>query len=428
MGRREIFEADLTWTGERFERGLRLAIEDGRIAEVGGLRSAPTLRLESRALLPGFVNAHSHAFQRGLRGRSEIFARGPGSFWTWRERMYELAAETDAQRLRTESLRAFREMLASGITSVGEFHYLHRGPEGEELDRVVLHAAAEAGIRIVLLNAYYRTGGIGQPLSDVQQRFASSSAEAYWERLTRLEPALEPSTQSLGSVVHSIRAASLEELAAIHAESRRRGLVFHMHVEEQEREVEECRAAYGKTPMQLILERLQVDSRFTAVHCTHTEPDELRRFAQADGTVCLCPLTEASLADGIADVPLLMELGARLCLGTDSNARICMTEELRWLEYAQRLALRRRGVLSGPAGDLARGLLDMATLNGARSLGLEAGRIAPGALADFVAIDLDAAVLEGWSEETLLPALIFGTGNEAIAGACVGGKWRYRRG
>ena len=422
MGRREILEADLTWTGARFERGVRLAIEDGRIAEHDG--SPPTLRLNSRALLPGFVNAHSHAFQRGLRGRSEVFARGPGSFWTWRERMYELAAEIDAARLRVESLRAFREMLAAGITSVGEFHYLHRSPEGDELDRVVLNAAAEAGIRIVLLNAYYRTGGIGQPLSQIQQRFASISPKAYWERLERLEPILEPSTQSLGSVVHSIRASSLEDLAAIHAESRRRGLVFHMHVEEQEREVEECRAAYGKTPMELILERLEVDARFTAVHCTRTEPAELRRFVGNGATVCLCPLTEASLADGIANVPLLLELGARLCVGTDSNARICMAEELRWLEYAQRLALRRRGVLSGSAGDLARGLLEMATLNGARSLGLDAGRIAPGALADFAAIDLEAPVLEGWSEETLLPALLFGTGNEAIAGSCVGGVWR----
>jgi formiminoglutamate deiminase len=435
-----LFEADWTWTGERFEPGVRIRVgDDGRIAEItaagaeGALQRSPDVRLEGRALLPGFVSSHSHAFQRGLRGRGERFPAGAGSFWTWREAMYALVGRLDEAEAHRLSLQAFRELRAAGVTCVGEFHYLHHERDdftGWAFDQVVLRAAAEAGIRVVLLQSYYRTGGIGQPLEGPQRRFSTPSPELYWEQVDRLTSALDPRTQTLGASVHSLRAASLEDLQAVYDEARRRGLVFHIHVEEQVREIEEALAYYGRRPMQLLLETLGTASDLTAIHCTHTEPEDLERFAAAGGTVCLCPLTEGNLGDGVSHLPRLHEVQGNVCLGTDSNARLSLLEEMRWMEYVQRLATQSRGVLRDPQGEdgqVARTVLRAATLGGARALGLDAGRIAPGAWADFVAVDLQAPSLAGWEPESLLDSLVFGAGNEVISATCVGGVWQEHR-
>lgn len=421
-----IIAADQTWTGEAFESGIQIRIgDDGRIAEVGRLGLAPDLVLKDRALLPGFISAHSHAFQRGLRGRGERFPEGSGSFWTWREAMYSLVARLDPDAFEALCLRTFREMRRAGVTTVGEFHYFHHGPEEEgwAFDERVLRAATTAGIRIALLQVYYRTGAIGQPLEGAQRRFGTPSLAAYWEQLDRLQGLIDPRRQILGASVHSIRAASLEDLHEVYDEARRRDLVFHIHVEEQRREIEDSLAFYGKRPMQLLLESLGTTTDVTAVHCTHTDPDDMQHFLAGGGTVCLCPLTEANLGDGIAGLPYIHEIGGALCLGSDSNARISLLEEMRWLEYGQRLATQSRGVLRDDGGQVARTLLRAATIGGAEALGIEAGRIAPGAWADFVALDLTAPTLEGWEPETLLDALVFGAAEEAIAGTCVGGDW-----
>jgi formiminoglutamate deiminase len=417
-----VLEADWTWTGERFEQGVRVRIEEGRIAEVGTL-GAPDRRLTGKALLPGMISAHSHAFQRGLRGRGERFPAGSGSFWTWREAMYGLVDRLDPDELQALCLRTFREMRSAGITCVGEFHYfhhlLHQGPEldGWAFDERVLRAAAEAGIRIALLQVYYRTGAIGQPLEGPQRRFGSPSPAAFWEQVDRLEALLDPATQTLGASVHSLRAAGLDDLRGVYDEARRRDLVFHIHVEEQRREIQDALAYYGRRPMQLLLETLGTATDVTAVHCTHTDAEDMERFLAGGGTVCVCPLTEANLGDGIPK-----KTGAA-CLGTDSNARISMLEEMRWLEYAQRLATESRGVLRDHDGQVARVLFEAATVNGAQALGVDAGRIAPGCWADFVSIDLGAPSLAGWEPDTLLDSLVFGAGDEAIAATCVGGKW-----
>lgn len=434
-------EAELTWTGRRFERGVRVTMdEDGRIAAIGpsadpgageGGWPAPH-RLPGRALLPGFVDAHSHAFQRGLRGRGESFPEGAGSFWSWREAMYGLVDALDPERFGALCRAAFEEMRGAGITTVGEFHYLHHvDPEAADfrLDEVLVEAASEAGIRLVLLEAYYAAAGPGRPPEGAQRRFRSPSIEAYWRQMDRLASLLDPARQSLGVVAHSLRAASPDEVAALHEEAVRRDLPFHLHLEEQVREIEECRAAYGLRPMEILLDRVEVSPRLTAVHCTHTDPADMARFGAAGGNVCLCPLTEANLGDGIADLPGIRAAGAGVCLGTDSNARISMLEEARWLELVQRLARERRGVLreAGSAdgsGRVATVLLDAATTCGARALGLEAGAIHPGAWADFVALDLATPELAGWSEETLLESIFLGAGNRAITATCVGGDWR----
>jgi len=425
-------EADLTWTGERFEPGVRIGIgKDGRIASVGteALPGESAIeRLPGRALLPGFVNVHSHAFQRGLRGRGETCPAGAaGSFWTWREAMYGLVEKMTEERISELSYQAFREMRAAGITTVGEFHYLHHEGPGADFafDDAILEAAERAGIRLVLLEAYYRTGGIGTPLSPAQRRFDGVSPAAYWRQMDALGGRLGRD-QTLGAVVHSVRAANLGELGEIYREARRRGLVFHIHVEEQQKEIEDCLAAYGKRPMEALLGACGGAEGITAVHCTHTAPDDLVRFLGGGGTACICPATEGNLGDGLPDLAGFVaahgEAAARLALGTDSNARISFLEEMRWLEYGQRVRTETRGALRDATGAVAPVLLKAATLGGARSLGIEAGEIRPGAWADLVEIDLACPALDGWEPETLLPSLIFGGGNAEIAGTWVGGR------
>ena len=427
-----IVEADLTWTGSRFESGIQISIgKDGRIAEVGSLSQTPDQRLTHRALLPGFVIAHSHAFQRGLRGRGETFPAGAGNFWTWREAMYGLVGRLEADELRALSLQNFREMRAAGVTTVGEFHYVHhRDPDALDFafDEVVLAAAAEAGIRIAFIQSYYRTGAVGQALEGPQRRFCVPSPEVYWRQMDRLAARLDPRRESLAASVHSLRAGGPDDLKAIYDEARGRDLPFHIHVEEQVREIDEVLAYYGQRPMALLLETLGTATDLTAVHCTHTDEEEMDRFLSAGGTVCLCPLTEGNLGDGIAKVPRVPPRRRAFCLGSDSNARISSIEEMRWLEYVQRLATQSRGVLRDPQGDVARVLLEAATSGGAKALGVEAGRIEPGLWADLTAIDLDSPLLAGWTPETLLESMIFGATEEVVAATCVGGGWVEHRG
>ncbi|MEM7229698.1 MAG: formimidoylglutamate deiminase [Planctomycetota bacterium] len=420
------YEAALTWTGRCLERGMQIEVAaDGRIGAVGNRLSAEPVRLDRFALLPGFVNAHSHAFQRGLRGRGETFPDNAGSFWTWREAMYNLVDSLDVDKTYALSKRAFDEMLAAGITTVGEFQYVHHNATGEgfALDDAVIRAAHDAGIRLCLLQTYYRTGGIGKTLEGGQRRFATPDPETYWAQIDRLQSGMDDARQSIGVVAHSIRAVPLDDLVQLHEESQRRGCVFHMHLEEQPQEIKDCVDRYGMTPLRVVNEHLSIDPRFTAVHCTHTADADMDEFLAAGGHVCICPLTEANLGDGVAHVPGMVKRGGSVCIGTDSNSRISFTEEIRWLEYVQRVVRQERGSLRGGDGDVARPLFEMATVHGAQSLGVRAGRLDPGAWADLQLIDLDHAALHGWTEDTLLTSYLLGTGNEAIANTCVGGQW-----
>ena len=421
MTDRLVIHPELTWTGDRFESGRQIVVEpDGTIGDIGVITESVTDHgtWPDRAVMPGMVNAHSHAFQRGLRGRGELFPGTAGSFWTWRETMYELVEAMDEPTIYGLSHRAFTEMLRAGITTVGEFHYLHHDRTGSSyaFDEVVLRAAADAGIRIALLNVFYKTGGIGAALQGGQRRFWTASLDEYWSQIDSLGGVLEPRTQTLGVAAHSIRAVPLDLLTALHEESRRRGLVFHMHVEEQPAEIADCVAAYGTRPMALLNSRLAIDERFCAVHCTHTAPADMEAFVAAGGTVCVCPLTEANLGDGIPDLP------RRVSLGTDSNLRISFVDEMRLLEYAQRLKTGSRGVFVDDAGRCGAALWRAATVNGARALGVDAGELRAGAAADFITLDLTAPALAGWTPETLLDSFVFGAGSEVIAEVYVGGQ------
>jgi formimidoylglutamate deiminase len=409
----KLLEADLTWRRGRFESGVQVELlDDGTIGRVGPGLAKDVERLRCEALLPGFVNAHSHAFQRGLRGKAESF----GSFWSWREEMYRLASSLDAEQFRKLATLAFREMLAAGITSVGEFHYLHHveGSLGYELDQAVVEAAREAGIRLVLLDVCYMTGDVGKPLEGTQHRFESRSVDEFLESASRIG--------AQGLVAHSIRAVPIEAIVKIHEEARRRNLVFHMHVEEQKKEIEASLAHYGRRPLALLLDRLEVGPETTAVHCTHSQEDDLARFLESGANSCVTPLTEANLADGFPP-SLLARPGAHVSLGSDSNLRIDFTEEMRLLEYAQRLRSEKRGVFVDRSGAVAPRLFEIATRGGARSLGLRSGEIETGCLSDFLTLNLRHPALQEIPPEDLITGWVLGAGAQAIQRVAVSGRW-----
>jgi len=422
----DIIHVDLALIDDEFRSGIQVVVDsDGTIERVGPPDATPTVRLGGEALLPGLINVHSHAFQRALRGKTERFAGAEGTFWSWRNQMYALAAQLDAADLRRVCVAAFREMLSRGITTVGEFHYLHHdaGCEGYAFDEVVLNAAAEAGIRIVLLNTYYATGSIGQPLAGAQRRFGSNDLDTFLAQCDRLRGRLNGQTQQLALAAHSIRAVPIHDVVALARQAEQAGCVLHMHVEEQLREIDECRQAYGASPLELLLDRADLGPFFTAVHCTHSTPHALAEFAEAGGNVCLCPITEAHLADGVADVRSLQSEDGAICLGSDSNVRVDLFEEMRWLEYAQRLRLQSRGILRDGAGAVAPCLWRSATRYGARALGVNAGTISAGRLADFFTVDLAHPSLCDAAPDELLETLVFSSDAGAIRRVCVGGKW-----
>jgi len=445
----EVIEADLTWIGDRFRPGVRLAIDQhGRIGAIAhssidstqaasrstGLGSlARPRRLRGMALLPGFVNAHSHAFQRGLRGRGESFPKGAGDFFSWREAMYSLVEQLTPDLAYELSRDAFEEMLDGGYTAVGEFHYVrHLGDDARfALDEAVIHAAIDAGIRFVVLHTAYQTGAIGKPLQGGQRRFETRGVDDYWRAHDRLGAMLAGrSDASLGVVAHSVRAVPWPDVVSLRRGAIERRQVFHMHVEEVVREVEECVEAHGRRPMRMIVDELEPDGTFTAVHCTHTATEDMERYGRTGANVCLCPNTEGNLGDGIADVPLMRRAGAVIAIGTDLNSRLCPLEELRWLEYVQRVARRQRGVVVDEGGHSGPALLAVGTRHGARALGLAAGDIREGAFADLCAVDLEHPSLADVAADTtaLASAIVFGAGVEAVVATSVSGRWRPRRG
>lgn len=428
-----VIEADLTYVDGGFQRGVQVEIEGDRIARVGRLGATPARRLAGRALLPGFVNVHSHAFQRGLRGLGESYPEGMGDFWTWREAMYALVLSLDRESMFRLCKQAFDEMLAAGFTTVGEFHYLHHsniaadtpaGTPGDfAFDRVVLEAATAAGIRIALLQSYYRTGGFNQPLAGGQRRFDTPSVEAFLKQLDGLAKKTRGSTQSIGIAPHSLRAVPLKDLKALARAAEQRALVCHIHVEEQRKEILDCTAAIGRTPLEWLLGNVRLSQRFTIVHATHSTRAMLGRYVDRGANICVCPITEGNLGDGLGDAATKHLPIEAVCIGTDSNVRIDALEELRWLEFVRRLRHERRGICKTAGGDAAAQLLRCGTENGGRALGLKVGRIEPGYLADLVAIDTADSSLAGATDASLAAALVFGSSGSVVREVAVGGKW-----
>jgi formiminoglutamate deiminase len=417
---------ELAWLGgERAEPGVVVELAGNGIAAVERGVSAPpagAARLDGLTL-PGLANAHSHAFQRALRGRAQ---RGGGSFWTWREEMYAVADRLDPETYLALARATFAEMALAGMTAVGEFHYLHHGPGGRpyadpnEMGRVLRRAAAEAGIRITLIDACYLHGGIGRPAAGAQLRFRDRDAGAWAERVDAFGPDAE---MRLGAAIHSVRAVDPDAAATVAGWALARGAPLHAHVSEQPEEDRACLEAHGRRPLALLAGAGALHAEFTAVHGTHLDPGEVAELGAAGGWCCLCPTTERDLGDGIGPGEALARAGARLCLGSDSHAVIDLLEEARALELDERLARGERGVHAAPA------LLRAATEHGHACLGWpDAGRIEPGARADLVNVSLDGVRLAGTDATTALEAVVFAGAAADVRRVVVGGREVVRDG
>jgi formimidoylglutamate deiminase len=407
----------------------------GKIVGIFARDEVPhAVRLTGRALLPGMVNAHSHAFQRVIRGRTERRSQNTtDSFWTWREQMYAAANSLEAEDIYTVSRMAFLEMALTGITAVGEFHYIHHARDGSAysdpnlLSREVIRAARDVGIRIALLRVAYARAGYQTEANPRQVRFIEP-AETYLKHLEQLleAPELHDSMAWAGVAPHSVRAVPLEYLKTIFGFANERALPVHMHVAEQPAEVSACIEEYGRTPVALLETEGLLSKRFTAVHAIHVTPKAIGTIARAGATVCACPTTERNLGDGVVPVNSYFNAGVPVALGSDSQIQIDLLEDARALEYHLRLQQTARNVLAPRDDDssaaLARRLFDCATVNGAVSIGFGGGRLEPGAPADFFTIDLNDPSIAGSSTDDLLANIVFSLARTAVRDVVVAGK------
>lgn len=425
---------DYVYTPQGLQANMVVSISDnGRITSISpreNINEGPQVRvpidvLPGITLLPGFVNTHSHVFQRALRGHTHRPLSKQDTFWTWRSAMYAEAQRLNPDLLYESALHTYREMLAAGYTSVGEFHYVHHQPGGQPyadpnaMSEAVIEAGRDVGIRVVLLMTAYAQSGFSQPPEEGQRRFCDASIDAY---LNRVE-ALRITDVPIGVAPHSVRAVPEKWFRAIADYSRLHELPLHVHADEQIAEIEQCQAAYGCTPIELLDRFGALGAMTTIVHATHADATEIALLAQYGCTVCVCPTTEGDLGDGIAPYAELLAAHIPLAIGSDSNTRLDPIEELRWAEYSARMRYQRRRILV--ADELASPgplLLEYGTRNGAFSLGLETGVIAPGMLADLVAVDMDHPSLAGWNAEDFLDVLVFGASSEVVVGTWVGGK------
>lgn len=394
------------------------------------------VELPGKALLPGFVNAHSHAFQRLIRGKAESRAVAGRDFWSWRGTMYHVAARLDPQQIYDVARMAFLEMALAGTTTVGEFHYLHNAPDGRPYDdpsllaRKVIEAARSVGIRMVLLRCAYLRSGYQVPRDPGQIRFFETTAEflAHLEALEREIGSREDGVR-LGVAPHSLRAVPFDDFRTIAGWARGKKLPLHLHLSEQVAENEACVREYGKTPATLLGDAGLLGPGLTAVHATHITEPEIALLAEAKATICACPTTERNLGDGILAADRVMSHGIRVALGSDSQAQIDPLEDARELDYHLRLTHQQRAVLDGIAQqDLATRLFECATINGAESLGVATGTLAGGQSADFFTVDLRDASIAGHSAEDLLALIVFGMERTAMRDVVVGGHFAVRDG
>ena len=407
--------------GETVDSGVVLEIDGGRIRAVTRSAEAPPGAEQVRGLtLPGLANAHSHAFQRKLRGRTQ---RQRGSFWTWREAMYAAAGELTPDGYLDLATATFAEMALAGVTLVGEFHYVHHQPDGtpyadpNAMGEAVIAAAAAAGVRLTLLDTCYLHGGHDEPVKGFQRRFADASVGAWVERVEALDPT---DTARIAGAAHSVRALRPDELNEVAGWARARDVPLHAHVSEQRLENEQCSSAHGRTPVELLADAGCLETSFTAVHTTHLNDSDRRLLASSATTCCFCPTTERDLADGIGLASKLAQDGARLALGTDSNAVIDMFEEARAMELDERLATESR-VNQEPAA-----LLRAATANGYAALGWAGGEIEPGACADLCVVDLGSVRMAGAEPDDLVPTVAFAGTAADVRDVMVDGRWIVR--
>lgn len=418
--------AELAWLGGGAGpvSDVLIEVDAGRFSAVTpGVQDPPAGVTRLAGLtIPGLANAHSHAFHRALRGRTHT---GKGTFWTWRRAMYEVAAALDPDSYAALARAAYAEMALAGVACVGEFHYLHHGPGGQRyadpnaMSAALLAAAAEAGIRITLLDTVYLASSVeGRPPQGPQLRFSDGSLDAWSERTAALKA---PPGARIGAAVHSVRAVPAEMLPAF--ASRTDGRPVHVHLSEQRAENEACRARHGCSPTELLYTSGLLGPQTTAVHATHLSDLDRTLLGDTDTAVCFCPTTERDLADGIGPARALVDAGSPLCLGSDSQAVVDLFEEARAVELNERLRTERRGHFA------AAELLHAATAAGHAALGWpDAGAIAPGARADLVTVRLDTVRTAGAPAAEAVAAVVFGATAADVWHVVVDGRVAVREG
>lgn len=431
---KKVFAADMVLAGGEFLTGRGLVVGgDGRVEavlpleECGGLE---TVRLTGKAILPGFANAHSHTFQRLIRGRSENRGTNGDDFWSWREAMYRAAASVDADDVYHVARMAFLEMALAGTTTVGEFHYLHRGQDGRAypdpnlLSKQIVAAAESVGIRIALLRVAYLRAGFELPPHAGQARFYET-ADEFLENTAALASWLEGKAGSawLGVAPHSIRAVPLDSLKRIAGWAKERGLPLHMHAAEQVAELRASEREYGATPVALLAREGLLSAKTVLVHAIHITEEEMDALVAADSVICSCPTTERNLGDGILNAAEVAKRGIRVAFGSDSETLIDPLEDAREIEYHLRLQIQKRVILDDIHGvNLPQRLFQYATLGGAEALGFNGGALEIGRPADFFTVDLNDLSIAGNSAEDLLAAIVFGMSRTAIRDVFVSGE------
>ncbi len=410
------------WIGNGWARDVRLRIAEGRIAAIETGVAAEAEDARHRVALPGLCNVHSHGFQRGMAGLSERRSRPDDNFWSWREIMYRFLDRLTPEDVAAITAQAYAEMLETGFTRVGEFHYLHHDPAGgryadpAEMAGAIAQARAATGIGLTLLPVFYAHGNFGAaPPSSGQRRFLSD-VDGFAMLLDAARSKLEGDA-NIGVAPHSLRAVAPDELAAL-LEMSPTGPV-HIHAAEQVKEVADCVEWSGARPVEWLIDHAGVDERWCLIHSTHLAAHEVPRLAASGAVAGLCPVTEANLGDGIFPAVDYLAAGGRFGVGTDSNILVDAAQELRALEYSQRLAQRARALLAGEASPfVGANLFARALEGGAQALGVAAG-LAVGHAADIVSLNLDHPSFAGADDATLLDRWIFA----ARAGA-IDGVWR----
>ncbi|MCJ1678916.1 formimidoylglutamate deiminase [Streptomyces sp. APSN-46.1] len=419
------------WLGTHVEPGVALEVSaDGRIAAVRtGVDAPPPGAEVLRGLtLPGLANAHSHAFHRALRSVVQV---GSGTFWTWRDVMYNVAQNLTPDTYFALARAVYAEMALAGITNVGEFHYVHHAPGGtpyadpNAMGEALIEAAAAAGIRITLLDTAYLSAGIlnahsGQAPNPHQQRFSDGTAEAWAERVSGLKPREHA---LIGAAIHSVRAVPADQLATVARWAEERQVPLHVHLSEQTAENDACQDAHGRTPTQLLADHGVLGPRTTGVHNTHLTDADIALLGGTTTGTCMCPTTERDLADGIGPAGRLQQAGSPLSLGSDSHAVIDLLEEARAMELNERLRSRTRGHWT------ANELLTAATADGHAALGRpDAGRLEPGVLADFTTIALDSVRTAGPPPRLGAETAVFAASAADVRHTVVGGRHIVRDG
>lgn len=422
--------ADHAWLPQGWGRQVGLALaETGTIdvVETGADAGEADAQRLAGWLLPGIPNLHSHAFQRAMAGLAERQTHPDDSFWTWRETMYRVASGFDPERLRAVAAWLYVEMLEAGYTHVCEFHYLHHAPGGgpyadpAAMSLALIEAAREAGIGLTLLPVLYQRGGFdGRPLGERQRRFGHD-LDGYLALLERLAGE-ENERLRIGMAFHSLRAVPESAMTAVLRTRAGAQSPIHLHIAEQIGEVQDCLAQHRARPVEWLLARMPVDAHWTLVHATHLDAAETRALAASGATVALCPSTEANLGDGLFPLREFMAVGGRWGIGSDSQISISPVEELRWLEYGQRLHHRRRNLALRAGGTSVGESLLASALDAEAATGCALGRLAPGARADFIVLDPEAPALAGQGEDRVLDAWIFSGNRPAVREVWVGGR------